>query len=143
MKPAELLQACGIRPTPLRKEALSLLFDAGVPLSLKELSDRFPTKQPDRVSLYRTLNLLELNEIVHKVLGADGAWRYCAHPPGDRGCPGNHAHFLCAACGRMICLQEQPIPMIELPEGYVVEGKQLLAYGLCRECAARRAGARK
>lgn len=138
MEPAALLRTRGVRPTPLRKEALALLFAAGVPLSLKTLSERFQGKPPDRVSLYRTLTLLELKGIVHKVLGADGAWRYCAHPPEESGCPGNHAHFLCLECGAMICLQDQPLPVLTLPDGCVVEGKQLLAYGLCRECASHR-----
>ena len=135
MEPAALLRAQGVRPTPLRKEALALLFEAGAPLSLKALSDRFQGKQPDRVSLHRTLVLLELKGLVHKVFGADGAWRYCAHPAEANGCPGNHAHFLCLSCGRMLCLQDQPIPLLTLPEGYVVEGKQLLAYGFCMQCA--------
>ncbi len=139
MEPAALLRAQGVRPTPLRKEALALLYEAGTPLSLKGLSDRFRGKQPDRVSLHRTLVLLELKGLVHKVFGADGAWHYCAHPAESNGCPGNHAHFLCLSCGKMVCLQDQPIPLLMLPEGYVVEGKQLLAYGLCSECADKRA----
>ncbi|MDI9370256.1 MAG: Fur family transcriptional regulator [Synergistota bacterium] len=135
MDPSAILRSNEIRPTPLRKKTLALLLEAGEPLSLKTLFERFSVKQPDRVSLYRTLDLLERKGIVHKVLGADGAWRYCAHSPEEEGCPGNHAHFLCLECGRMICLPEQPIPMVELPGGYVVQGKQLLAYGLCAKCA--------
>jgi Fur family ferric uptake transcriptional regulator/Fur family zinc uptake transcriptional regulator len=136
MEPAALLLERGVRPTPLRKTTVSLLFEAGIPLSLKTLSDRFPGKRPDRVSLYRTLGLLELKGIVHKVLGADSVWRYCAHPPEKTGCPGNHAHFLCLACGEMLCLRDQQIPVVRLPDGYVVEGKQLLAYGLCPDCSS-------
>ena len=135
MDPSALLKLNGVRPTPLRKETLSLLLEAAEPLALKDLSEHFTGKRPDRVSLYRTLSLLEQKGIVHKVMGADGAWRYCAHSPEDEGCPGNHAHFLCLACGRMICLPEQHIPLIDLPGGYVVEGKQLMAYGRCCECA--------
>ena len=135
MESTALLLEHGVRATPLRKTTLSLLFEAGTPLSLKTLSDRFPGKQPDRVSLYRTLSLLELKGIIHKVLGADSVWRYCAHRPGKAGCPGNHAHFVCLACGEMLCLQDQPIPVLHLPEGYTIKGKQLLAYGLCPRCS--------
>ena len=135
MDPYVLLDSNGVRPTPLRKKTLSLLLEAAEPLALKDLSEHFTGKRPDRVSLYRTLSLLEQKGIVHKVMGADGAWRYCAHSPEEEGCPGNHAHFLCLACGRMICLPEQAIPLIALPAGYVVEGKQLMAYGRCCECA--------
>ncbi len=136
--PEALLRSRGVRPTLLRRETLALLLEAGSPLSLKALSGRFTGKQPDRVSLYRTLNLLESCGLVHKALGADGAWRYCAHSSEGEGCPGNHAHFLCLKCGEMICLKDQPIPNLELPEGFVVHGKQLVAYGLCLRCAAGR-----
>ena len=135
--PAALLRSKGVRPTLLRRETLALLLEAGSPLSLKALSERFTGKQPTESRCW-TLNLLESCGLVHKALGADGAWRYCAHSSEGEGCPGNHAHFLCLKCGEMICLKDQPIPNLELPEGFVVHGKQLVAYGLCLRCAAGR-----
>ncbi len=130
-----LFKSHGIRPTPFRRAVLSLLYEAGIPLPWKEISAKLSAKQGHKVTLYRTLALLEEKGLLHKVLGADGAWHYCAHPVDRSGCPGNHAHFLCLQCGRMTCLTEQPIPTIILPDGYRVDGKQLLAYGRCASCS--------
>ena len=133
--PEDLLKERGIRPTELRKEALRILFGAGRPLSWKDTFTRFTGKRVNKVSLYRTLSLLEEKGLVHKILGTDGAWHYCAHLVDGKKCPGNHPHFLCLACGRMICLSDQALPTVQVPEGCVVEGKQLLAYGHCPSCS--------
>jgi hypothetical protein len=37
----------------------------------------------------------------------------------------------------MICLLDQSLPRVDVTEGNVVNGKQFVAYGLCRECAAK------
>ena len=88
--PEDLLREKGIRPTELRKEVLRILFGEGRPLSWKDTFTRFTGKRVNKVSLYRTLSLLEEKGLVHKVLGTDGAWHYCAHLPEGNRCPGNH-----------------------------------------------------
>ncbi len=124
-----------IRPTPLRRAILEVLLEAGMPLSWKEAFVRLRRKtEADKVSLYRNLDLFERKGLVHKILGSDGAWRYCARQADENRCPGNHAHFLCLGCGKMVCLEDQPIPTVILPDGFTVEGKQLLAYGRCASC---------
>lgn len=131
----ELLASRGIRSTPLRRAILGVLLEAATPLSWKDTFIRLRRRaKADKVSLYRNLALFERSGLVHKVLGNDGAWRYCARQGETNRCPGNHAHFLCLSCGRMICLEDQPLPTVTLPEGFIVEGKQLLAYGRCSDC---------
>lgn len=131
----DILASRDIRPTPLRRAILEVLLEAGIPLSWKDTFVRLCRRtKADKVSLYRNLALFERNGVVHKILGNDGAWRYCARQGEENRCPGNHAHFLCLSCGRMICLEDQPIPTVTLPEGFIVEGKQLLAYGRCSAC---------
>lgn len=131
----DLLLSRDIRPTPLRRAILEVLLGAGLPLSWRDTFSRLRRRtEADKVSLYRNLDLFERKGIVHKVLGSDGAWRYCALQGEENRCPGNHAHFLCLCCGRMICLEDQPIPTVTLPKGFTVEGKQLLAYGRCSDC---------
>ena len=131
----DILASRDIRPTPLRRAILEVLLEAGMPLSWKDTIARLRRRtKADKVSLYRNLALFERNGVVHKILGNDGAWRYCARQGEENRCPGNHAHFLCLSCGRMICLEDQPIPTVTLPEGFIVEGKQLLAYGRCSAC---------
>lgn len=97
-------------------------------------------EEQDRVTLYRTLTTLQEVGLVHRVQGKDGVWHYCAHPPRNEGCPGNHPHFLCIRCAGMLCLTGQALPWIEIPAEMNVIGKQLVVYGLCTECLARDEG---
>lgn len=106
----------------------------GRPIPHSELEKRDKLKGFNRVTLYRTLETLENKKLVHSILGIDGVWYYCLHSSEAKGCPGNHAHFICKVCGKMICLKDQPIPEIKVPEGCQILGKQLLAYGICSEC---------
>jgi Fur family ferric uptake transcriptional regulator/Fur family zinc uptake transcriptional regulator len=98
-----------------------------------EIQDALPDM--DRVTLYRTLANFVAKEVAHQVQGPDGAWRFCAHPPDTKGCPGNHPHFLCSSCGKMICLTDQSLARVSVPDGYAVCGKQTVVYGKCSNCA--------
>lgn len=131
------LRAAGLRPTTSRLAVLSTLRNMAVPATHRMLEDWPGLSGFDRVTLYRTLRLLEARGLVHKVLGTDGVWRYCGHGPGGSGCPGNHVHLICTECGKMICLPDQPIPKVTAPEEWIVAGKQFLAYGICKECQKR------
>ncbi|MDR2137495.1 MAG: transcriptional repressor [Synergistaceae bacterium] len=133
---ASFLREKGIRATPLRRRVLEFLMEKGEPLSHMEILERFAqTKNaPDRVTLYRTLAVFVDSRVIHQVLGTDGTLRFCMHDPFHVGCPGNHPHFLCRVCGRMICLTDQAMPRIEVPEGATVEGKQFLIFGRCPRC---------
>lgn len=117
---------------------LSVLGALDRPLSHGELLARPELEGLDDVTLYRTLSSLAGARLVHRIVGLDGVWRYGAQPRGQAGCPGNHAHFLCTACGAMACLADQPLPRVDAPEGAEVEGRQLLAFGRCAACAGRR-----
>ena len=127
-----MLKSAKLKVTPPRLTVLSRLLDAGRPMSHTEIQEQAPDM--DRVTLYRTLTAFVEADIAHQVQGLDGMWRFCAHTRGERGCPGNHPHFLCTACGRMTCLLDQSMPRVEVPEGYDVNGKQLVAYGICADC---------
>ena len=135
-----LLRSAGLRITAIRRLTLGCLLGTRVPLSHGELEDLLQLQRLDRVTLYRTLHALRAARLVHAIRGTDGSWRYCTHPPGGAGCPGDHPHFLCERCGRMWCLDGQRLPQVEVPPGLLVRGKQLLAYGLCEECRKRQSG---
>lgn len=136
----KILSDAGLRLTRQRQLILDLLFSRGVPLSHSEILAEID-EHLDRVTLYRTLETLKKAGIVHQVQGIDGVWRFCAHEQGAEGCPGDHPHFLCISCGKMICLTGQKMPRVDVPEGVDVEGKQLVVYGLCQDCLAKKADA--
>ena len=129
-----LLGETGVRRTPVRETVLRKLLDAGAPLSQKDLAATAGLERVNKVTLYRTLEILANAGIAHRVIGIDGEWRFCSHAPDDGRCAGNHPHFLCLNCGRMACLRDQTMPRVRVPEGYAIEGKQLIVYGVCPEC---------
>jgi Fur family ferric uptake transcriptional regulator/Fur family zinc uptake transcriptional regulator len=140
VKLGAMLKSAGLKTTPPRLDVLKRLVEAGRPVSHSELRDAMP--EMDRVTLYRTLFAFVEADIAHQVQGLDGTWRFCSHERGVAGCPGNHPHFLCVSCGMMVCLTDQELPRIQTPEGYTVQGKQLVAYGKCPECAVKEGGER-
>ena len=130
---AGLLSSHGLRRTAAREAVLTLLLERGEPLSHADIR-RAVGRSADRVTLYRTLEALHRARLVHQVLGEDGVWRYCSHDPAEPGCPGNHPHFLCLRCGRMVCLKDQPLPRVRVPARFEVKSKQLVLFGRCSAC---------
>ena len=143
MEIRELLHSAGLRRTRAREVVLALLRTTGKPLTHHEVAACPEAQGLDRVTVYRTLTALAGAGLVHRVQGVDGVWRFGMHDPVRPGCPGNHAHCLCLVCGTMRCLTDQPMPFVSVPEGWRVDGKQLLLYGRCPQCpelAGRAAG---
>ena len=134
----ELLKDSGLRCTPARDAVLRYLARHGHPLAHSEIAKARGLATLDRVTLYRTLTVLQDAGLVHRVQDQEGAWRFCAHSRRGKACPGNHPHFQCTRCGRMRCLTEQALPWITVPGGAQVTSKQFVVYGLCPGCAARR-----
>ena len=137
--PQQFLREKGMKVTSLRLEVLKLFLERQEPLSHAAVFEHLSTsgRKPDRVTLYRVLSAFSDAQIVHEVQGVDGPVRFCLHGPFMERCPGDHPHFLCQECGRMLCLSGQLLPRVEVPEGAFVEGKQLLIFGLCPQCAQR------
>lgn len=131
-----LLRTAGLRRTPARLAALDALHAAGRPLRHAELRAAPGLAGVDEITVYRTLSTLEEKGLLHRVLGLDGAWRYGRNDPAAPGCPGNHAHFLCEACGQMACLPDQPLPRVSPPPGGEVRARSFVAVGRCGPCAA-------
>jgi Fur family ferric uptake transcriptional regulator len=137
MDAPRVLRQARLRVTNARVAVLDALSEAGAPLSHKQFSSLPGIANLDRVTLYRTLEVLEERGIVDRLLGVDGAARFVLHR-GTEGCPGNHPHFLCRACAGMSCLPGPEIPFVDVPPGTEVQAKQLLLLGLCPDCASAR-----
>ena len=137
LTPLKLLHDKGMKATTLRLQVLELFLEKQEPLSHAAIFEHFAVlgQKPDRVTLYRTLSAFSDAQIVYEIRGTDGTAWFCLQKPSIDRCPGNHPHFLCRECGRMICLHEQLLPRVEIPEGTIIEGKQFLIFGLCPQCA--------
>ncbi len=115
----------------------SALVAAGRPLSHAELRLGAGAALDD-ITLYRALRAFEAAGLVHRVHGTDGVDRFGANDLSATGCPGNHVHFLCAACGAVTCLSDQPLPRVTVPAGASVDGRHFLVFGRCAPCGAAR-----
>ena len=135
-EPSSMLRRVGLRPTAARQKVLSSFLAVGRALSHREIVNLLLGL--DRVTVFRSLKNLKKAHLVHSVQGIDGTLRYVLNQPKNRGCPGGHPHFLCLRCGKMLCLTDQRMATIRVPEGAAVYGKQFLVYGACASCSSLR-----
>jgi len=111
----------------LRQAVLAHLQASTTALSHPELLAALP--QLDKVTLYRTLDWLVSQGLVHRLVGEDRVGRFHAAATGSAA----DAHFQCLRCGRTLCLTA-PVPAPELPPGLTVERVEVVVRGYCPDC---------
>lgn len=122
------LRATGERVTPARVRVLSAMLQAARPLSHGEIEEK--VSPIDRVTLYRVLDWLVAQGIAHRVSGADRVWRFGI----AREAHGEHPHFQCNQCGKVLCLAETPMRGVAVPKGFRPQAVELTVKGLCADC---------
>jgi Fur family transcriptional regulator, ferric uptake regulator len=131
---AEILKAHGLKQTAGRLALLSVLLQAGKPLSHRAVCAALGDLYYDPVSVYRSLESFIEAGFVHKVEDDNRTWLFalCTCEQGSH-C---HPHFFCRSCGRCECLKMCSIPAIaELQQDYVVEEQRYYIKGLCGNCS--------
>lgn len=129
-----ILQSRGVKETPNRILVLRELRHAHRPMSLSELEAQIGTL--DKSSIFRVLNLFVETEVAHAINGVDGMTRYEACSGHDHcSIDDMHPHFYCTGCHRHFCLVDTPLPQLSFPEGFEAKSVNLMATGLCPECA--------
>jgi Fur family ferric uptake transcriptional regulator len=129
-----LLRQRGVSATPARVRVLQLLLAADAALSHQALQQAAAASGQvfDKVTLYRVLDTLEAQGLVHSVAGHDRVRRF-----GPMRAHHAHAHFECASCGRLFCLPGTlATASPELPPGFAPERLDLTVHGRCADCAA-------
>lgn len=126
-----LIAATGSRVTRPRVAALTTLMEAGRTLSHAQVQERLPDL--DRVSLYRALDWLTEQRLVHRMTDPDGIRRYGSDGSAE---DHQHAHFHCTRCGRTACLPKIRPPAVVLPKGYRQQRIEIQVSGLCQPCAS-------
>lgn len=128
-----LLQAHGVKPTAMRLLVLRLLLETRQTLTLREMEDAlYPA---DRSTIFRTLILFERCHLLHCIDDGSGSARYeicLSHHHDDD--DDRHLHFRCLQCGRTLCLTEQKIPAVVLPEGFRIHHINCVITGICPDC---------
>jgi len=87
----------------------------------------------DRVTLYRVLDWMVESGLAHRVTDAQRVFRFsiaeASAPAHDA-----HAHFRCADCGKVFCLQDVAVAPPTLPKGFSGKSVELCVTGRCAHC---------
>lgn len=129
-----LLEEHGVKATPNRLLVARALASAGRPLSLMELEAQLETI--DKSAIFRTLGAFKDAHLVHVLEDSGEGVRYeLCHSLHHDHDDDIHVHFYCTKCHRTFCLEDTPVPPVQVPEGYEVESVSYLLKGVCPECA--------
>lgn len=132
-KSIEMLLEHGIRPTANRIMLVRTLAEAKRPLTMTELENLVDTI--DKSNIFRALALFREQHLVHVLQDGADAVRYeLCHSHDEEHDNDVHAHFYCERCGQTYCLNDIPIPMVALPEGYRMSTINYLIKGVCPKC---------
>ena len=138
---AEELRKLGYPATRGRGEILRILTESPIPLSSKEILDRFPAPKPDASTVYRNLSLLVSLGMVRSVALHERSRRY------EAATDGGHRHrVVCKGCGRIESFEPPRCDLSRLEAdirgtlGYDVKDHSLEFFGVCPQCKGRERG---
>ena len=137
----KLLKSRGYRQTKPRELVLQILEQSEISLSPYEIVDliRLSGKKGDVVSVYRIMQTLEENGIVHRVLSS-GKFRKCHLSPDMEAHNHNHCHhnLVCRNCGNIEEINCQGMNLIEQvvasQANFQIQSHALEFYGTCGNC---------
>jgi Fur family ferric uptake transcriptional regulator len=129
------IRATGARVTRQRVLVLDFLLSQEKSLTHHEIQAHLTKKlheELDSVTLYRVLEWLTENELIHRIAGADQVWRFSA---GAGHHAHEHAHFQCTTCEQVTCFTDLALPRkIKLPDGFQTQEIDFLIKGTCANC---------
>jgi Fur family ferric uptake transcriptional regulator len=121
------------RNTISKTKIISVITDSKTALShseIHEILDGFC----DRVTIYRVLDRLINEDLVHKIVTIDGVVKYAAcHNCSSVEHHHNHIHFSCEQCHTVTCIEEVA-PSFKLPKKYKVHNVNFTVSGVCPNC---------
>jgi Fur family transcriptional regulator, ferric uptake regulator len=142
----QLITDAGLRPTKARVAVLNTLLTSTNALSHPDILAALQGVEIDRVTVYRVLDWLLENSLIHKISSDDRAWKFRLNAPkrnyrsadtGHLGLLNNHghAHLHCQQCGTVLCIHELAahIPQ-SLFDTYRVSNIEISLKGLCLDC---------
>ena len=134
MSCGQKLKEKGYRMTPQRMMIVEAIHSVDQHISAEEIFEKVKEKYPfaNISTVYRTLELLKLHDLVNEIDLGDGRIRY--HPSEK----GHHHHLVCNKCGKIIDLPESTLfPLIETLEHdykFRADIKHLAVFGICSDC---------
>ena len=129
-----------IRNTTAKTTILNLISASQVALSHIEIQNLI-NGICDRVTIYRILDRLVNEDLIHKIATPDGTVKYahCNHKHNSHGNESeqnhnhNHIHFNCTKCLAVTCL-DNVIPNFSISEDYIIKEFNFTLTGLCPNC---------
>ena len=123
------------RNTAAKTEILNLISQSDVALSHTEIQTLLDGLC-DRVTIYRVLDRLTEEGLIHKVVNIDGGVKYagCHSCSANHNHKHNHIHFSCQKCKSVTCM-EGIEPAFKLPKKYKVHEVNFTVSGLCPQCS--------
>lgn len=127
------LREAGLRKTAQRLAVLNILNSADSPLTANDIFLRLGSPQKiNRVTVYRILSSFTRKGMIREFESRRGIHYYeraNAFSP-------SHPHFICRACGRMICMTSFVLsgPLKKMIDQQGVSIEHISISGLCRLC---------
>lgn len=121
------------RTTVAKLELIEVLEKSAQAMSHGELFDQLQ-QICDRVTVYRILERLTQEGMVHRIALPDGTVKFALCETCEEGHHHHaHVHFNCKECGIVSCLDAE-VPKVKLPGKYIAEDVNLVVTGICAEC---------
>ena len=122
------------RNTNAKSTILELIKNSEIALSHSEIQ-KMTAGLCDRVTIYRILDRLVSEDVIHKIATPEGILKYasCNHSHTNHKELHNHVHFSCEKCHSVICLDSIQ-PVFESPKQYLVKEINFTLSGLCPKC---------
>ena len=131
-----LLEQHGIKLTANRILIAKVMSTLDYPISMKELETMLLTM--DKSSIFRTLSHFKSHHLVHQMEDGNDIVRYeLCHSHSEEEDEDIHVHFYCEHCHRTFCLNEIPVPQVNLPTGYRQTAVNYMIKGICPGCSQR------
>ena len=129
----EYLRNRKLKATPIRIELLHLLKEKASALPYSEIQENL--KAFDRVTLYRTINVLIDNGIVHKAStsGDETYYALCSQECSKHCHKHEHIHFKCTKCNEVSCINIRKSIQMDIP-GYRIDEISVEVSGICKKC---------
>ncbi len=129
--------AQNIKLTSLRWSVIEMLAQQVQPVSAYDLQDKLnkaeeSNKHYNIMSLYRVLDFLQKNELIHKIY-SNNTYSLCCHPE-KKICQ----LFICNTCGNKkerhdVSLEER-LQVLTKEDGFTITDHAIEIKGLCRDC---------
>ena len=124
-----------IRKTKSVEVLLNQFNQSSTAISAKNLIHRLGSEF-NKTTIYRVLDKLEDDGVLHSFLGKDGLkWYAKCYGCTEAKHRDVHPHFQCLDCGKVDCLTTINVNLPKIPNRKI-EVSQLLLQGKCEECFA-------